>query len=248
MGARAPKEAPNTGTATTEAPKTDAPKNEPPAEPQAQAPSSTPDGFKIGGFTFKPGGRIKLDIIRDFNPIGSEDSFDPRTIPVDGSEGSNSNLHREGDAPVPRHARSGRGQRAEDVRRDRLLRQQQCPSACARRMAATAAFWPGRPGRPSWTSTTFPTPSTSSRRSPSRQIRQAQAALDAEAGRQGVVVGGGRGQQVDDHGYPSGIAGKAEYPMPDLVTRFRYRPRAARAGLVLSRRARFRPKEGEPTT
>ena len=46
----------------------------------------------MGGFTFKVGGRIKLDIIRDFDPIGSEDTFDPRTIPVDGSEGTNSNL------------------------------------------------------------------------------------------------------------------------------------------------------------
>ena len=46
-----------------------------------------------GGFHFRPGGRIKLDIIRDFDPIGSEDSFDPRTIPVDDSEGGNSNLH-----------------------------------------------------------------------------------------------------------------------------------------------------------
>ena len=66
---------------------------EPPAEPQAQGTSSTPDGFKVGGFTFKPGGRIKLDIIRDFSPITSEDRFDPRTIAVDGSDGGNSNLH-----------------------------------------------------------------------------------------------------------------------------------------------------------
>ena len=47
----------------------------------------------MGGFTFKPGGRVKLDVIRDFKPIGSEDSFDPRTIPLDGSEGTNSNVH-----------------------------------------------------------------------------------------------------------------------------------------------------------
>ena len=69
----------------------------PAAEPQQPQPAPPeaepkPDGFTIGGFTFKVGGRIKLDIIRDFDPIGSEDSFDPRTIPVDGSEGTNSNL------------------------------------------------------------------------------------------------------------------------------------------------------------
>ena len=99
----------------------------------------------------------------------SEDSFDPRTIPIDGSEGGNSQLHAQRDAPVPRHARSGRGQRAADVRRDRLLRQQQCPSAAPRVWHARAACWPGRRGRPSWTRTTCPTPSTSSRRWLSRR-------------------------------------------------------------------------------
>ena len=64
------------------------------AEPaQPPAPDTRPDGFTVGGFVFKPGGRIKLDIIRDFDPITSEDTFDPRTIPVDGSEGGNSKLH-----------------------------------------------------------------------------------------------------------------------------------------------------------
>src|SRR3954463_11069697 len=61
-----------------------APADAPPQRTE-QAPETPPDGFKMGGFTFKPGGRIKLDVIRDFNPIGSEDSFDPRTIAVDGS-------------------------------------------------------------------------------------------------------------------------------------------------------------------
>ena len=59
----------------------------------ATAAPASEDGFRMGAFTFKPGGRIKLDIIRDFDPIDSEDSFDPRTIPVDGSEGTNSNIH-----------------------------------------------------------------------------------------------------------------------------------------------------------
>src|SRR5258708_3272277 len=43
---------------------------EPPQTPAPAAPANPiPDGFKMGGFTFKPGGRIKLDVIRDFNPI-----------------------------------------------------------------------------------------------------------------------------------------------------------------------------------
>jgi hypothetical protein len=51
------------------------------------------DGFRVGDFTFKPGGRVKLDVIRDFNPIGNEDSFDTRTIFIDGSEATRSNIH-----------------------------------------------------------------------------------------------------------------------------------------------------------
>ena len=47
----------------------------------APAQEAKPDGFTISGFTFKVGGRIKLDIIRDFDPIGSEDSFDPTDHP-----------------------------------------------------------------------------------------------------------------------------------------------------------------------
>src|SRR4029453_82906 len=61
--------------------------------PQPPTPESKPDGFTVGGFVFKPGGRVKLDLIRDFDPITSEDSFDPRTIPVDDSDGTNSVLH-----------------------------------------------------------------------------------------------------------------------------------------------------------
>jgi len=68
-----------------------APQDVPPGPTQAEKPP--PDGFQIGGFTFKVGGRVKLDVIHDFEPIGSEDYFDPRTIPVDGAEGTNSNLH-----------------------------------------------------------------------------------------------------------------------------------------------------------
>src|SRR4051812_29086056 len=55
-------------------------KSDPPEAPPQAAPDK-PDGFTMGGFLFKMGGRLKLDIIRDFDPIGSADSFDPRTIP-----------------------------------------------------------------------------------------------------------------------------------------------------------------------
>src|SRR4051812_9336382 len=83
-----------TGTAVeagSQAPATD--KSEPPQAPAQSAAPDKPDGFTMGGFLFKMGGRLKLDVIRDFDPIGSTDSFDPRTIAIDGSKGTNSNLH-----------------------------------------------------------------------------------------------------------------------------------------------------------
>ena len=69
-----------------------APAAAPAAVPAGQEPKPQ-DGFLVGGFTFRPGGRIKLDIIRDFTRMGNEDAFDTRTIPLGDVEGGNSNLH-----------------------------------------------------------------------------------------------------------------------------------------------------------
>ena len=45
--------------------------------------------WQVGDTTLKVGGYVKVDLIHDFDAIGSQDSFDPRTIPTDGSSGSN---------------------------------------------------------------------------------------------------------------------------------------------------------------
>jgi hypothetical protein len=42
---------------------------------------------------FKLGGYVKLDVIHDFDPIGSPDYFDVSTIPTDGSKGKSTHLH-----------------------------------------------------------------------------------------------------------------------------------------------------------
>ena len=49
----------------------------------------TPKGmqWQSGDYTWKLGGYIKVDVIHDFDDIGSTDSFDPRTIPTSGSMG-----------------------------------------------------------------------------------------------------------------------------------------------------------------
>ena len=76
------------------APSAAAPASAPDAEAASAAQDAKPqDGFLVGGFTFRPGGRIKLDIIRDFTRMGNEDAFDTRTIPLGDVEGGNSNLH-----------------------------------------------------------------------------------------------------------------------------------------------------------
>ncbi len=68
------------------------------ATPQASsaAPTERPKGLQtqIGDFSVKLGGYIKVDLIHDFDAIGSTDSFDPRTIPTDGSDaGTNTRMH-----------------------------------------------------------------------------------------------------------------------------------------------------------
>jgi len=61
-------------------------------------------------FTLKIGGYFKPQMIFDFSPAGNTDAWDPRTIPVDGSEGQNFRIHARDsrfslDVRVPAQAR-----------------------------------------------------------------------------------------------------------------------------------------------
>ena len=152
----------------------------------------------MGAFTFKPGGRVKLDVIRDFKPIGNEDAFDTRTIPVDGSEGTNSTSACQGDAAEPRYPRPRRRARTADVHRDRFLRHQQRAAPAPR-----LRLWGGLLAGQTWT--TFVDednmPRTIDFESPTAfaSIRQAQVRWTQKLGDERDVVGGRRGQQVGDH-------------------------------------------------
>ena len=152
----------------------------------------------MGGFTFKPGGRIKLDIIRDFDPIGSEDSFDPRTIPVDGSEGSNSNLH----AKETRLSLDMRGP-VEGKELRMYVETDFYGSGSVLRLRQAYGSYGGLLAGQTWSTFVDDNnfPNTIDFESPMAfpSIRQAQLRWTREAERQGLVVGGGRGQQVDDH-------------------------------------------------
>ena len=72
------------------------PAQPPPAQPPPQTPPAPKPGqglqWLMGDTTVKLGGYVKLDLIHDFDAIGSAESFDPRTIPTDGTEGSNTRM------------------------------------------------------------------------------------------------------------------------------------------------------------
>ena len=59
---------------------------------RAQA-SPSPITFSSGSWQLTLGGYLKLDLIHDFDATGSPDLFDPRSIPVDGSQGTNTRIH-----------------------------------------------------------------------------------------------------------------------------------------------------------
>jgi hypothetical protein len=82
-----------------------APQPATPPEPQAptqqpapaKQPAARPKGIEaqVGDFKIKLGGYVKVDLIHDFDEIGSTDSFDPRTIPTndESDPGMNTRMH-----------------------------------------------------------------------------------------------------------------------------------------------------------
>ena len=69
---------------------------EEPGELSPEEPRDSSEGvFEIPNSkaTIGIGGFVRLDLIHDFDAIGSEDNFDPSTIPTDGREGENTRLH-----------------------------------------------------------------------------------------------------------------------------------------------------------
>ena len=169
------------------------------------------DGFRLGDFTFRPGGRVKLDIIRDFKPIGSEDSFDVRTIPVDGSEGGNSNLH----AKETRLSLDIRGPVEGKELRLYIETDFYGSSSVLRLRQAYGSWGPILAGQ-AWS--TFVDednmPRTIDFESPMAfaSIRQAQLRLTKKLGDSASAS-----FAIED-----GVPGEAEYPYPDFAGRYRF--------------------------
>lgn len=71
---------------------------EPAAQPAEAAPKPAPVKglqWQVGDYTVKLGGYVQVDLIHDFDEIGSTDSFDPRTIPTndESDAGVNTRMH-----------------------------------------------------------------------------------------------------------------------------------------------------------
>jgi hypothetical protein len=198
----------------------------------------------MGDFVFKPGGRVKLDVIRDFQPIGSEDSFDTRTIRVDDSDGTNSNIH----AKETRLNLDIRGMA--DGRELRMFIETDFyGSSSVLRLRHAYGNYGGLLAGQTWT--TFMDddnlPRTIDFESPTAfaQIRQAQARWTQKLG-PAITWSSSVEDNKSSIVIPNGVAGKAEYPMPDVVTRFRFGlPRGHVTTSAFVGKARFRPTEGD---
>ena len=222
-----------------------------PAEPAAQTQTQTTvtatppiDGFVVGGFVFKPGGRVKLDIIRDFDPIGSEDSFDPRTIPVDDSEGGNSNLH----AKETRLTLDIRGP-VEGRELRMYVETDFYGSSAVLRLRQAYGSWGGLLAGQTWSTFVDENnfPNTIDFESPMAfpSIRQAQLRWTQNVGKS-VQWSAAIEDNKSTITPPAGVPGKAEYPYPDFVGRIRYQ--ASRWHFFASAftgQARFRPTQGD---
>jgi hypothetical protein len=217
----------------------------PAQQPAAPAPDAKPDGFTISGFTFKIGGRIKLDVIRDFDPIGSEDTFDPRTIPVDGSEGGNSQLH----ARETRLFLDMRGQ-VEGKELKMYVETDFYGSGNVLRLRQAYGSWGGLLAGQTWSTfvddNNFPNTIDFENPMAFPSIRQAQLRFTQKLG-----ANASWSAAVEDNKStivaPAGIPGKSEYSMPDLAGRVRFEGSRGHAfASVFLGRARFRPVDGEP--
>jgi hypothetical protein len=220
------------------------------AHAQAPAPAWRPKtsgiSFSAGSWIFTVGGRIKLDLIHDFDAIGSTDFFDPRTIPTDGSRGQNTEI----DA---RATRLSLGIVGPVEGRDLKLFVEGDFDGASSGFRLRHAY-----GQYGWllagqTWTTFMDedniPSTIDQETPlaAPHVRQGLLRLSAAVSKRSQVAFGIE-ESDPEVVPPPGVAGKVENIMPDLTARFRInegRGHVQLSGFV--GRTRFRPTVGDPT-
>ena len=193
---------------------------QPQQQPQQQQPPPPSDGFRVGDFTFRPGGRVKLDVIRDFKPMDNEDSFDTRAIPIDAGDRTNSNLI----AKETRLSIDIRGP-AEGHELRMYVEGDFYGSGSAFRMRHAYGTWRGLLAGQTWS--TFMDednlPRTIDFESPTAMaiIRQAQLRYTWKFGADAswsVAIEDNKSSII----VPDNIPGRAEFPLPDVATRLRF--------------------------
>lgn len=224
-----------------------------PAAPDpAQEPgrSATPDGFRVGDFTFKPGGRVKLDVIRDFQLVGNEDSFDTRTIVIDDNNRDihrdNSNIH----AKETRLSLDIRGT-VEEHELQMYVETDFYGTSSALRLRHAYGRYNGLLAGQTWS--TFMDddnfPRTIDFESPTAfaMVRQAQVRWTQKF--KAVTWSAAVEDSKSEIVLPVGIPGEEEFPIPDIVNRFRFDlPRGHITTAAFVGAARFRPLGEEPDT
>ena len=210
-------------------------------------PPSRPVGtFGSGPWAFTLGGYIKLDMIHDFNAIGSTDSFNPRTIPVDGSPGADTRFHA-------RETRLSLGIVGPVGGRDLKLFVEGDFYGTANGFRLRHAYGEYGPLLAGQTWTTFMDeaniPHTIDFETPlaAPLVRQGLLRLTARPSKRTQLE---LGIEESDPEVlpPPGVAGKTEKTFPDFTGRFRFtngRGHVQSSGFV--GRTRFRPHKGEPT-
>ena len=217
---------------------------DPQAAAPAQQPAKPPDGFKIGDFTFKPGGRVVLDVIRDFNPMNNVDSFDTRDIPIDAGDHVNTNL-------IAKETRLNidiRGP-AEGHELRMFVEGDFYGSSNTFRLRHAYGTWRGMLAGQTWS--TFMDedniPPTIDFESPTAMaiVRQAQLRYTKKFGSflWAAAIEDPQSEIVD----PPGIPGSSQLPAPDFATRFRYtRPNGHIQLSAFTGAASFQPSGPNP--
>jgi hypothetical protein len=212
-------------------------------------PQPAPKGIQWinGDYTWKLGGYVKVDLIHDFDEIGSTDSFDPRTIPTSGADGdySATRIHaRESRLNLDVSGPSSAGPFRAYVEGDFFSDQN------GFRLRHAYGTVGGVLGGQTWT--TFmdeaAMPSTLDFESPIAfpLVRQAQLRW-TQALEDGSYWAVALEDPDSDIIVPTGVMGTAEEPLPDLTGRYHWKNERGHVQLSgFSGMARFDPDTGSP--
>ena len=214
--------------------------------PSSTSPPKSPTTFSSGAWLFKIGGYIKLDMIHDFNAVGSTDTFNPRTIPVDGSQGTNTRIHA-------RETRLSLGITGPVNDRDFKLFFEGDFYGTNNAFRLRHAYAQYRFLLVGQTWSTFMDeeniPNTIDFETPLAApfVRQGLLRLTTKPSKRTLLAFGVE-ESDPEVVPPPGVAGKTEKTLPDFTGRFRYtngRGHVQLSGFVS--RTRFRPNIGDPT-